>query len=80
MADGPRDQQFIESTAGDIAAELSRRGIAPNQKVLVAIEPDDWIAQARAAARPKVVANGWSDADIDQIVNDVRAEVQSSLG
>jgi hypothetical protein len=41
------EPQVIESTAGEVAAELARRGIAPEQRVTVMIEPDepaDWIA------------------------------------
>ena len=44
--------EFIESTAGQVAAELARRGIAPEQRVVVTIEPDDWITQ-RAAIRAR---------------------------
>ena len=49
--------EFIESTAGKVAEELARRGIPPAQRVTITIEPDepdDWIAKARAFARPKV--------------------------
>ncbi|MGH8551274.1 MAG: hypothetical protein ACRERU_22240 [Methylococcales bacterium] len=51
--------EFIESTAGQIAAELTRRGIPPEQRVMVTIEPDDWLAEARKFARPQVIAKGW---------------------
>src|SRR5690349_18190961 len=37
--------EFIESTAGQVAAELARRGVAPDQRVVVTIEPDDWITE-----------------------------------
>jgi hypothetical protein len=72
--------EFIESTAGEVAAELSRRGIAPDQKIMITIEPDDWIARARAIARPLVGAKGWSDADIDREIDEARDEVQPRLG
>jgi len=75
--------EFIESTAGDAAAELARRGIAPDRRVTIAIEPDepdDWIAKARRFARPKVIAEGWSDADIDRIIDEERKAVQPHLG
>ena len=32
--------EFIESTAGEVAAELARRGVAPDQRVTIMIEPD----------------------------------------
>lgn len=71
MADGLRPD-IVESTAGDVAAELARRGIAPGQRVVVTIEPDDWLARVRAAARPLVRAEGLSDDDIDQLIDDAR--------
>jgi hypothetical protein len=39
-------------------------------------EPDDWIAKARKFARPKVIAEGWTDADIDRIIKEERKAVQ----
>ena len=74
---------FIESTAGEVAAELARRGVAPNQRVTITIEPvepADWITEARRFARPKVIAEGWSDEDIDRIIEEERDAVQSRLG
>jgi hypothetical protein len=81
----PKDArpEFIESTAGDVAAELVRRGIRPDQRITVAIEPaapDDWISKARAYARPQVRAEGWSDAAIDRIIKEERRAVQSYNG
>jgi len=70
--------ELIESTAGEAAAELARRGIAPHKRVTITIEPDepnDWIAKARRFARPKVIAEGWSDADIDRIIDEERKAV-----
>ncbi len=75
--------QFIESTAGEVVAELARRGVAPDQRVTITIEPeepDDWIAKARRFARPKVIAEGWSDADIDRIIEEERQAAQPRLG
>ena len=72
------EPQFIETTAGEVAAELARRGVAAGQHVTVTIapdEPDDWIAKARRFARPKVIAEGWSDADIDRIIEEERDAV-----
>ena len=73
--------EFIESTAGQVAAELARRGIPPEQRVMVvALEPNDWLAEARKFSRPKVVAEGWTDQDIDRIIDEESEAVQSSLG
>lgn len=73
------EPQFIESTAGQVAAELARRGIEPNQHVTVVIEPDDWIAEARPFSRPKVIEAGWSDADIDRLIKLAQQEVEPLL-
>jgi hypothetical protein len=75
--------EFIESTAGQVADELARRGVPPGQRVTITIEPDepdDWITKARKFARPKVIAEGWSDADIDRIIKEERKAVQPLLG
>ena len=74
------EPQFIESTAGQVAAELARRGVAPDQHVTIMIEPDDWLAEVRRFARPRVIAKGWSDADIDRIIEEERDAVQPRLG
>jgi hypothetical protein len=74
------DGEIIESTAGQVAAELQRRGIDPARPVIVAVEPDDWIAEARRYARPKVVAAGLSDEDIDQLIKQAQKEVEPRLG
>ena len=82
MAEGT-EAQFIESTAGQVAAELARRGVAADQRVTIAIEPDepdDWIAKARRFARPRVIAEGWSDEDIDRLVKQAQREVEPRLG
>lgn len=75
--------EFIESTAGRVAEELARRGVAPDRRVTITIEPDepdDWIAKARMFARAKVLAEGWTDADIDRIIDEERDAVQPHLG
>jgi hypothetical protein len=74
------DGEIFESTAGQVAAELARRGIDPARPVIVAVEPDDWIARARRFARPLVDAEGVSDDDIDQMVKKAQREVESRLG
>jgi hypothetical protein len=70
------EPQFIESTAGQVAAELARRGIAPERHVTITIEPDDWVAEVRKFTRPCVIAQGGSDADIDRIIDEEQDAVQ----
>jgi hypothetical protein len=43
---------------------------------MVTIEPEDWIAKARNFARPLVKAEGWSDDDIDRLIDEARDDVQ----
>jgi hypothetical protein len=73
------DPQFIETTAGQIAAELSRLGVAPGQHVTITIQPDDWLTEVRQFTRPRVIAEGWSDSDIDRIIDEERSHVQQKL-
>ena len=67
--------RFIASTAGEVAAELARRGFAPDRHVTITIEPADWLAEVRGYARPKVIEAGWSDNDIDRLIKHAQKEV-----
>jgi hypothetical protein len=73
------EQQFIESTAGQVAAELARRGIASDQLVTITIEPNDWLTDAQRFSRRKVIAAGWSDDDIDRLIKQAQQDVEPSL-
>ena len=57
--------------------ELARRGVSRDQPITIMIEPDDWLAEARRFSRPRVVAKGWSDADIDRIIHEERQAVHA---
>ncbi len=67
----------IETTAGQMVAELDRRGISRDQPITVMIGPDDWLAEARRYSRPLVIAEGWSDEDIDRIIHEERDAVSA---
>jgi hypothetical protein len=67
----------IETTAGQMADELARRGISGDQPITVMIEPDGWLAEARRYSRPLVIAEGWSDEDIDRIIHEEREAVHA---
>jgi hypothetical protein len=68
--------QTIETTAGQVKAELERRGINPAVPVTVTINPiSKMLWAARAASRANVVAAGLSDADIDKLIKQARADV-----
>ena len=62
-----------------VADELVRRGLDPEDRVTITIEPDELIP-GRREARARVVAAGLSDEDIDRLINEARAEAQSLLG
>ena len=66
--------EVIESTVGQIAAELARRGIEADRPVTVTVEPDDWLTRARRESRARVVAAGLSDEDIDRLIKEARRE------
>lgn len=75
----PIEPEFIERTAGQVAAELVRRGVAPEKRVTVMIEPDDWLTKSRKFARAKVLAEGWSDEDIDRVIKEELKAVQPQI-
>ena len=41
------------------------------------IQPDGWLAEARRYSRPLVIAEGWSDDDIDKIIKEERKAVHT---
>ncbi len=74
------NEQVIETTAGQVAAELRRLGVSDQQHVIVMVEPNDWLLRAREASRPRVIAAGLSDEDIDQMIKEAQRDVASHLG
>jgi hypothetical protein len=67
--------RFIESTAGQIAAELSRLGVAPDERVTILLATDD-LVQGRRESRLRVIVAGLTDADIDRMIEEERDAVQ----
>jgi hypothetical protein len=68
-------REVIETTAGNVAAELARRGIGSDERVIVTIEPEQELIPGRRESRARVVAAGLSDDDIDRLVKDAQREV-----
>jgi hypothetical protein len=68
--------QTIETTAGEVAAELKRRGIVSDERVTVTIETDGELIPGRRASRARVVAAGLSDGDIDRLVKQAQQEAE----
>ena len=67
--------EVIETTVAEIAAELARRGLDPQDRVTVTIQADQLIP-GRREARLRVVAAGLSDDDIDRLIDEARTEAQ----
>ena len=66
----------IEVTAGEIAAELKRRGISSDERVMLTIEPEHELIPGRRESRARVVTAGLSDADIDRLIKQAQREVE----
>jgi len=72
-------QLTIEITAGEVAAELKRRGIGSDERVTLTIEPEQELIPGRGESRARVVAAGLTDADIDRLVKTAQQEVEPRL-
>ena len=67
-------RETIETTAGEVAEELKRRGIGPDERVVITFEPDGELVPGRREARARVVAAGLGDDDIDRLIREARRE------
>jgi hypothetical protein len=65
----------IEVTTADLPAELARRGIGSDERVIVTIEPAGELLPGRRESRMRVVAAGLTDADIDRLIKDAQRDV-----
>jgi hypothetical protein len=61
-------EEASRNTAGEVGEDLARRGVPADRRVTITIEP----------ANPH--AEGWSDENIDRIIEEGRSAVQSQLG
>lgn len=67
--------EVIETTVGEVAGELARRGFDPADRVTVTVEPGELIP-GRRASRARVVSAGLSDGDIDRMIKQAQREVE----
>jgi hypothetical protein len=72
-------RETIEVTAGEVAAELQRRGISSDEKVTLTIEPEREIFPGRRTSRARVVAAGLTDDDIDRLIKQAQKDVEPLL-
>lgn len=75
----PRRAEVIETTVGEVAFELARRGLDSHDPVTITIGADELIP-GRRASRARVVAAGLTDADIDRLIKQAQKEVEPLLG
>jgi hypothetical protein len=67
--------EVIETTVSKVVAELAKRGLDPDDRVTIMIEPDELIP-GRRASRARVIAAGLSDGDIDRLIKQAQKEVE----
>ena len=67
--------EVIETTVSKVATELARRGLDPDDRVTIMIEPDELIP-GRRASRARVIAAGLTDDDIDRLIKQAQKEVE----
>jgi hypothetical protein len=76
-----RQVEVIESTAGQVADELARRGIRPEDRVTITFDPEqDLLFLGRKESRARVVAAGLTDEDIERLIEEAREDVQPHPG
>jgi NAD(P)-dependent dehydrogenase (short-subunit alcohol dehydrogenase family) len=68
--------EVIQTTAGEVGAELARRGIASDERVTITIEAEEELIPGRRESRARVVAAGLTDDDIDRLVKQAQKEVE----
>jgi hypothetical protein len=71
--------EVIETTVSKVAAELAKRGLDPDDRVTITIEPDELIP-GRRASRARVIAAGLTDDDIDRMIKQAQKEVEPRAG
>jgi hypothetical protein len=67
----------IEVAAKEVAAELQRQGIDPDERVTLTIEPE--LIPGRRESRKLVIAAGLTDEDIDRLIKRAQHEVEPLL-
>jgi hypothetical protein len=73
------ESEVIETTVSKVAAELAKRGLDPDDRVTIMIEPDELIP-GRRASRARVIAAGLGDDDIDRLIKQAQKEVEPRAG
>lgn len=66
----------IETTAGEVAAALARRGIGSDERATITITPGEEIIPGRRESRARVVAAGLTDADLDRLIKQTQRDAE----
>jgi hypothetical protein len=74
----PSQSEVIETTVSEVAAELERRGLDPDDRVTITIEPNELIP-GRREARACVIVARLTDEDIGRLIDEARTEAQPLL-
>ncbi len=75
-----RRVEVIESTAGEVSGELSRRGMPPQDRATITIDPEqDLLFLGRKESRARVVAARLTEEDVERLMEEAREEVQPHL-
>ena len=69
--------EVIKTTVSRVADELASRGLHPDDRVTITVEPDELIP-GRRASRVRVVAAGLTDDDIDRLIKQAQKESRSA--
>jgi hypothetical protein len=73
------ERQMIEVPAGQLSAELHRRGFNDDEPIRVTIEPEQELFPGRRESRKLVIAAGLTDEDIDRLIEQARGEAALRL-
>src|SRR5205807_786432 len=71
--------EVIDTTVSGVGAEQARRGLDPDDRVTITIEPDELIP-GRRASRARVIAAGLTEDDIDRMIKQAQSEVEPRAG
>ena len=80
MPDDVQKGEVIETTVGEVAAELGGRGLDPHDHDHVTTIEFDELIPGRRACRAKVIAAGLTDDDIDRMIKQAQQEVEPKPG
>ncbi len=67
--------EVTEINVSQVGAELARRGLDPDDRVTITIEPNELIP-GRRMSRARIIAAGLSDDNIDRLIKRAQKELE----